>query len=146
MQWRIQDFPGGGTNFRWGCANLLFCKLLLKTAWKWKNLDVRPWPPAPLDPPLPCSNIMILTFESTSGNTIILKKQMTLALRGRRDNDIALTWPSAQCRPLCCSRCSVPLSPRHCPPVSTGSSPSTRARRHLLDPEYKNNANEVAGR
>ena len=32
LQWRIQDFPGGGAKLQSGCANLLF---FLKTAWKW---------------------------------------------------------------------------------------------------------------
>ena len=52
-------FLGGGF---WGklansqelCANLLFCKILPKTVWKWKNLDWgmgHPWR-SPLDPPL----------------------------------------------------------------------------------------------
>ena len=41
VQVRIQNFPGGdgGANL-WVCdKTLLFCKLLLQTAFKWKKLD-----------------------------------------------------------------------------------------------------------
>ena len=38
--WRKNTLISGGPrNFLKGCANLLFCNFLLKTVWKWKNLD-----------------------------------------------------------------------------------------------------------
>ena len=42
----------------WRCFNLLFCKFLPKTAWKWNNLDPESGAHitrAPLDPPLICN-------------------------------------------------------------------------------------------
>ena len=52
-QWRIQDFPQGVRQLP---NVLLFFKYLLKTAWKWKNLDPQGGgahvPGAPLDPPV----------------------------------------------------------------------------------------------
>ena len=38
IQWRIQDFPDGGSNPK-GRANLLFGLISPKTAWKWRKLD-----------------------------------------------------------------------------------------------------------
>ena len=51
-QWRIQDFPQGGRQLP---KVLLFFNFLLKTAWKWKNLDPqggRASLAPPLDPPM----------------------------------------------------------------------------------------------
>ena len=38
LQWRIQDFPGGGDNSFRRCEKLLFGHVFLKTEWKWKKL------------------------------------------------------------------------------------------------------------
>ena len=39
-QWRIQDFPDGGApTSKVGALTYYLATFLLKTAWKWKNLD-----------------------------------------------------------------------------------------------------------
>ena len=40
FQWRIQDFSEvGAPTLQSGGANIRFCQIFIKTAWKWKNLD-----------------------------------------------------------------------------------------------------------
>ena len=65
MQWRIQDFPDGGTYPQGGGANLLFGKIFLENCMKMKEIGPRggggalPW--HPLRP----ANGMILALHNT---------------------------------------------------------------------------------
>ena len=64
--WKVVDpgfFPREAPTPKVGVLNLLFCKFLPKTAWKWKNLDpeearVPGAPPAPLGSANWCSIIL----------------------------------------------------------------------------------------
>ena len=85
-QWRIQDFPGegGGATPKVGVLTYYFAHFLLKTAWKWKNLDPGggggcPWS-RPLDPSMK-SIIVVYRMEfdqirwsSKSCNRPVVKK------------------------------------------------------------------------
>ena len=46
-QWRIQDFPEGGTNSQSGCTDLLFCNFFAENCMKMKEFGPRV-PGAPL--------------------------------------------------------------------------------------------------
>ena len=54
LQWRIQDFPGGGATPKVGVLTYYCEKKLPKTGWKRKNLDPEAsMVPPPPDPPMP---------------------------------------------------------------------------------------------
>ena len=58
-QWRIQDFPNGGTNPQSGAPTYCLAKFFPRTAWKWKKLhpEGRAYLVPPFDPQVLANNL-----------------------------------------------------------------------------------------